>query len=112
RDPPRRPARRSVEEGRPAGAARAAPARLGRERGTAVDERGRARRRRAAAAFAAEVAMSTKAVGHFTIVNQLGLHARAATKLVQLASRFPCEVEVSRDDQAANGKSVMGVLLL
>jgi phosphocarrier protein len=48
----------------------------------------------------------------FTIVNQLGLHARAATKLVQLASRFPCEVEVTRDDQSANGKSVMGVLLL
>jgi phosphocarrier protein len=56
--------------------------------------------------------MSGKATGRFTIVNALGLHARAATKLVQLASRFPCEVEVSRDDQSANGKSVMGVLLL
>ena len=55
--------------------------------------------------------MST-AVGRFLIVNQLGLHARAATKLVQLASRFPCEVEIAREDQAANGKSVMGVLLL
>jgi phosphocarrier protein HPr len=53
-----------------------------------------------------------RAVGRFTIVNQLGLHARAATKLVQLASKFPCDVEVARDDQAANGKSVMGVLLL
>jgi phosphocarrier protein HPr len=50
--------------------------------------------------------------GRFTIVNELGLHARAATKLVQLASRFPCEVELARDDQTANGKSVMGVLLL
>ena len=56
--------------------------------------------------------MSGQAVGRFTIVNSLGLHARAATKLVQLASRFPCEVEIARDDQAANGKSVMGVLLL
>ena len=56
--------------------------------------------------------MSTEATGRFTIVNTLGLHARAATKLVQLASRFPCEVEVARDDQSANGKSVMGVLLL
>ena len=55
---------------------------------------------------------SERAVGRFTIVNQLGLHARAATKLVQLASKFPCDVEVARDDQAANGKSVMGVLLL
>ena len=54
----------------------------------------------------------TEATGLFTIVNQLGLHARAATKLVQLASKFPCEVEVTRDDQTANGKSVMGVLLL
>ena len=48
----------------------------------------------------------------FTIVNELGLHARAATKLVQLASKYPCDVEVARDDQSANGKSVMGVLLL
>jgi len=46
------------------------------------------------------------------IVNMLGLHARAATKLVQLASKYPCDVEVARDDQTANGKSVMGVLLL
>jgi phosphocarrier protein HPr len=52
------------------------------------------------------------AVGRFTIVNTLGLHARAATKLVQLASRFHCDVELARDDQTANGKSVMGVLLL
>ena len=54
----------------------------------------------------------SEASGRFKIVNQLGLHARAATKLVQLASRYPCEVEVSREDQAANCKSVMGVLLL
>ncbi len=54
----------------------------------------------------------SEANARFTIVNQLGLHARAATKLVQLASRFPCEVEIVRDDQGANGKSVMGVLLL
>jgi phosphocarrier protein len=56
--------------------------------------------------------MSDPVLAQFTIVNALGLHARAATKLVQTASRFPCEVEVSRDDQSANGKSVMGVLLL
>lgn len=52
------------------------------------------------------------AKGQFTIINALGLHARAATKLVQLASSFPCEVELARDGQTANGKSVMGVLLL
>lgn len=56
--------------------------------------------------------MSTEAKGSFEIRNVLGLHARAATKLVQLASRYPCEVVLSRDDQAANAKSVMGVLLL
>jgi phosphocarrier protein len=56
--------------------------------------------------------MSERAEQSFTIINALGLHARAATKLVQTASRFPCDVEVCRDDQAANGKSVMGVLLL
>ncbi len=56
--------------------------------------------------------MSDRAEGRFLIVNTLGLHARAATKLVQLASKYPCDVEVARDDQSANGKSVMGVLLL
>jgi phosphocarrier protein len=56
--------------------------------------------------------MTERATRSFTIINTLGLHARAATKLVQLASRFPCEVELVRDDQVANGKSVMGVLLL
>jgi phosphocarrier protein len=53
---------------------------------------------------------STK--GRFEIVNVLGLHARAATKLVQLATRYPCEIEVGREGQKANAKSVMGVLLL
>jgi phosphocarrier protein HPr len=52
------------------------------------------------------------AKGSFVVRNRLGLHARAATKLVELASRFPCEIVVSRDGQSANAKSVMGVLLL
>lgn len=56
--------------------------------------------------------MSDRAEGTFEIVNTLGLHARAATKLVQLASRFACEVELEKDGQRANAKSVMGVLLL
>lgn len=54
----------------------------------------------------------TTATGTFEIVNRLGLHARAASKLVQAASRYPCEVTVRRQEQAANAKSVMGVLLL
>ena len=49
----------------------------------------------------------------FTIINQRGLHARAATKLVQLAGKFPCNITlVGPDGQDANAKSVMGVLLL
>jgi phosphocarrier protein len=54
----------------------------------------------------------TVARGTFEVKNKLGLHARAATKLVQLASRFPCEIVISRAGQSANAKSVMGVLLL
>lgn len=54
----------------------------------------------------------TQARGSFEVLNKLGLHARAATKLVQLASQFPCEIVISRAGQTANAKSVMGVLLL
>jgi phosphocarrier protein HPr len=46
------------------------------------------------------------------IQNELGLHARAATKLVQLASKFPCEVTLAKDGHEVNGKSIMGVLML
>jgi phosphocarrier protein HPr len=46
------------------------------------------------------------------IQNELGLHARAATKLVQTASKFPCEVTLSKDGHEVNGKSIMGVLML
>ena len=46
------------------------------------------------------------------IQNELGLHARAATKLVQLATKFPCEVTIAKDGHEVNGKSIMGVLML
>lgn len=49
----------------------------------------------------------------FTIINVRGLHARAATKLVQLAGRYDCSIWLTGPDgQTANAKSVMGVLLL
>ena len=49
----------------------------------------------------------------FTIVNDKGMHARAAAKLAQLASRFTCEILVSsKAEQGVNAKSVRGVLLL
>ena len=47
-----------------------------------------------------------------TIVNELGLHARAASKLVQLTSKYPVEVQIGRDDMMVNAKSIMGVLML
>lgn len=47
-----------------------------------------------------------------TVVNRLGLHARAATRLVQCASGFDSEVWVERGERRVNGKSIMGVLTL
>ncbi len=47
-----------------------------------------------------------------TIVNKLGLHARAAAKLVSLASGFSCEIELEHGERRVNGKSIMGVMML
>ena len=49
-----------------------------------------------------------------TVSNRLGLHARAAAKLVQLAGNFRCQIQLKRvdNDQPADGKSILGVLLL
>jgi phosphocarrier protein HPr len=47
-----------------------------------------------------------------TIVNRLGLHARAAAKFVHLASRFSSRVTVSRDGTRVDGKSILGLLTL
>ena len=47
-----------------------------------------------------------------TIRNKLGLHARAAAKLVSCASRFLSDVTLARDGQRVNGKSIMGVMML
>jgi phosphocarrier protein HPr len=46
------------------------------------------------------------------VPNRLGLHARAAAKLVNLANRYESHIEVSKDGQVADAKSIMGVLLL
>lgn len=48
----------------------------------------------------------------FEIVNKLGLHARAAAKLVQCASRFASHIEIERRGQSVNCKSIMGVMML
>jgi phosphocarrier protein len=46
------------------------------------------------------------------IVNKLGLHARAAAKFVTCASGFTSQVQVERQGQRVNGKSIMGVMML
>ncbi len=47
-----------------------------------------------------------------TIVNKLGLHARASAKLTKLAGSFPCEVWMMRGERRVNAKSIMGVMML
>lgn len=46
------------------------------------------------------------------IINKLGLHARAASKLVKLASAYNCELHIEKDDQSVSCKSIMGVMML
>ena len=46
------------------------------------------------------------------MVNQLGMHARAAAKFVHLATRYEARVKVARDRREMDGKSIMGILLL
>ena len=47
-----------------------------------------------------------------TVVNELGMHARAAAKFVHLATRFQSHVRVAREAREMDGKSIMGILLL
>ena len=47
-----------------------------------------------------------------TIINRLGLHARAAAKLVTAAAQFNSKVELAKDGQKVNAKSIMGVMML
>ena len=55
---------------------------------------------------------ATMADRELEIINKLGLHARAAAKLVQTASRFDCAIELARNDRTVNAKSIMGVMML
>ena len=47
-----------------------------------------------------------------TIVNKLGLHARASAKLTKLAGSFQCDVWMSKGQRRVNAKSIMGVMML
>ena len=46
------------------------------------------------------------------IINKLGLHARASAKFVSTASRFHSHIDVTKQNQTVNGKSIMGVMML
>jgi phosphocarrier protein len=46
------------------------------------------------------------------IRNKLGLHARAAAKLVHIAARFKADIKIRKGDEEVDGKSILGILLL
>ncbi len=48
----------------------------------------------------------------FTIVNKLGLHARASALLVKTASQFKSDIRIAREGVEVNGKSIMGIMML
>lgn len=48
----------------------------------------------------------------FTIINKLGLHARASALFVKTASHFKSEIKISREGVEVNGKSIMGIMML
>ena len=47
-----------------------------------------------------------------TIINRLGLHARAAAKFVKVANRFKASVRIEKDGNMIDGKSILGILTL
>ena len=56
--------------------------------------------------------MSTEVRRTMTVINKLGLHARAAAKLVELASGFESRIRIWRDEREADAKSIMKVMML
>jgi len=48
----------------------------------------------------------------FTVTNKLGIHARPAAQFVKTASQFTCDIQVDKDDEQADGKSIMGLMML
>ena len=58
------------------------------------------------------VNLQTMLTKEVEIINKKGLHARAASKLVQLAARYKSKIQLGRDGQVSDGKSILGVLVL
>src|SRR5262249_53463567 len=55
--------------------------------------------------------IASMAEARVTIINPLGLHARAAAKFVKLAQKFPADVRVAKDSQAVAGTSIGGLMM-
>jgi phosphocarrier protein len=55
---------------------------------------------------------SAKVEKEITILNRLGVHARPSAMFVRVASRFRCEIWVSKEGEEINGKSIMGLMML
>jgi len=49
---------------------------------------------------------------NFTVTNKLGIHARPAAQFVKTASNFTSQIQVEKDDEQADGKSIMGLMML
>jgi len=49
---------------------------------------------------------------HVKVVNRLGMHARAAARFVEMASGFRSDIQLLKDTKSANGKSILGVMML
>lgn len=48
----------------------------------------------------------------FTVTNKLGIHARPAAQFVKTASQYTCDIQVEKDEEQADGKSIMGLMML
>jgi phosphocarrier protein len=56
--------------------------------------------------------MATKLTRQFTVPNKLGIHARPAALFVKVAGKFESHIEVEKDGEIINGKSIMGLMML
>jgi phosphocarrier protein HPr len=56
--------------------------------------------------------MSAEITKDFTVINKLGIHARPAALFVKVAGKFASHIEVEKDGEIINGKSIMGLMML
>ena len=56
--------------------------------------------------------MAAKVSRQITVINKLGIHARPAALFVKVAGKFESHIEVEKDGETINGKSIMGLMML